>query len=171
MARGYNPRLNRQASRWALIGIPTLSVMLGSMTTLWPSIALYPLLPPMGLLMLLGWRTLVRDIWPVWVALPLGLFDDLFSGQPLGSAMLLWTIVFLVLDIFDRWMMWRDYRQDWAIAGSLITIVLVLGLGIANTTGGQTSLWLLLPQIAASILAFPAAVRMCAALDRLRWRL
>ena len=136
MARGYEPRLNRVASRWALIGVPAISVMFGSMTVLIPQVSVLPLLPPFGLLILLAWRMIVRDLWPVWAALPLGFFDDIFSGQPLGSAMLLWTLVFLVLDIFDRWMMWRDYRQDWAIAGTLVAVVQLVGLAIANGSGG-----------------------------------
>ncbi len=171
MPRGYEPRLNRVASRWALIGIPAASVMLGSLTTLLPQISLYPMLPPFGLLILLAWRMIVRDLWPVWAALPLGFFDDIFSGQPLGSAMLLWTLVFLVLDIFDRWMMWRDFRQDWAIAGTLITVVLLVGLGIANSSGGDTSALVILPQILVSVLMFPLMVRLCAWLDVLRWTL
>lgn len=171
MPRGYVPRLNRQASRWALIGIPATSVLLGSLTPLLPSISLYPMAPPLGLLMLLGWRTLVRDLWPAWVALPLGLFDDLFSGQPIGSAMLLWTLIFLTLDIFDRWMMWRDYRQDWAISSVLIALVMILSLGISNMAGGATPVLVIFPQILVSILAFPLAVRVCAMLDRLRWKL
>ncbi|MEN9289767.1 MAG: hypothetical protein RL317_1390, partial [Pseudomonadota bacterium] len=100
-----------------------------------------------------------------------GFFDDLFSGQPMGSAMLLWTSVFLVLDIFDRWMMWRDYRQDWIIAGTLIAIVLLAGVGIANSAGGATPVIVILPQILVSVLAFPLAVRACAWLDQWRWRL
>jgi rod shape-determining protein MreD len=171
MARGYEPRLNRVSSRWALIGVPAISVMLGSMTVLLPSIALYPLLPPFGLLMLLAWRMLVRDLWPVWAALPLGLFDDIFSGQPIGSAMLLWTLVFLVLDLFDRWMMWRDYRQDWLLAAVLTSFVLLVGLGIANSAGGDTSADIVLPQILVSALCFPLIVRLCAWLDRVRWNL
>lgn len=171
MARGYEPRLNRVASHWALIGVPALSVMLGSMTVLLPQISVLPLLPPFGLLILLAWRMIVRDLWPVWAALPLGFFDDIFSGQPLGSAMLLWTLVFLVLDIFDRWMMWRDYRQDWAIAGTLVAIVLLAGLVIANASGGDTNAVILLPQIIISVLIFPLMVRLCAWLDVLRWTL
>ena len=171
MPRGYEPRLNRVPSRWALIGIPAASVMLGSMTTLLPQISLYPMLPPFGLLILLAWRMIVRDLWPVWAALPLGLFDDIFSGQPLGSAMLLWTLVFLVLDIFDRWMMWRDFRQDWGIAGTLVAVGLLVGLAIANSSGGDTSAVLIVPQIVVSVLMFPLMVRMCAWLDVLRWTL
>jgi len=171
MPRGYEPRLNRVSSRWALIGVPAASVMLGSMTVLLPAIAVYPLLPPFGLLMLLAWRMLVRDLWPVWAALPLGLFDDIFSGQPIGSAMLLWTLVFLVLDLFDRWMMWRDYRQDWLLAALLTSFVLLAGLGIANSAGGETAISVIIPQMLASALCFPLIVRICAWLDRVRWNL
>ena len=48
--------------------------------------------------------------------LPLGLFDDLVSGQPLGSAMLLWTLCFLAIDVLEQRLVWRDFWQDWLIA-------------------------------------------------------
>jgi rod shape-determining protein MreD len=170
-ARRYQARLNREPSRLALVGIPTGVVMIGSMSTLLPIIATTPLLPPFGLLFLISWRMLVRDLWPVWAALPLGFFDDMFSGQPIGSAMLIWTLVFFVIDLFDRGMMWRDYRQDWGIAASLIAGALGIGLWIANAAGGDTNLLVILPQIVFSALAYPLVVRTCAALDKLRWML
>jgi rod shape-determining protein MreD len=171
MARRYRPRLNREPSNIALIGIPTGSVMLGSMLTLLPVLASSPFMPPVGLLFLIAWRMLIRDLWPVWVALPLGFFDDMFSGQPTGSAMLIWTLVFFVIDLFDRGMMWRDYKQDWGIASGLIIAALGLGLAIANVNGGDTTPLVLLPQILFSVLAYPLVVRVCASLDRLRWML
>jgi rod shape-determining protein MreD len=171
MARGYAPRLNKVEQRWAVLIIPALSVLLGSLISVLPHMALYPLLPPFGLLLLLGWRLLVRDIWSAWAALPLGFFDDLLSGQPLGSSMFLWTLALLVLGLCDRWMMWRDYRQDWVIASLLIIFALLGGLAIANMAGGQTRAFILIPQIIVSLLFFPLIVRMCGGLDRLRWSL
>lgn len=171
MARGYEPRLNQKANRWALIAIPAASVLLGSLSALLPFIASYPLLPPFGLILLLAWRSLVRDLWPAWAALFFGFFDDLFSGQPMGSAMLLWTAVFLILDTLDRWMMWRSYRQDWWIATLLISVVLTASVFIANTDGVFINPLIILPQIIVSILLFPLSVRLCAWLDQLRWRL
>jgi rod shape-determining protein MreD len=67
--------------------------------------------------------------------------------------------------------MWRDYRQDWGIATGLITAALGLALWIANATGGETAILVILPQIALSVLVYPLVVRACAALDRLRWLL
>ena len=171
MARGYARRLNQGEQHWAVLVVPTISVLLGSLISTLPHIALYPLLPPFGFLMLLSWRLLVRDVWPAWAALPLGFFDDLLSGQPLGSAMFLWTLALLALGLCDRWMMWRDYRQDWAIASLLTILALLGGLGIANMSGGQTSALYLIPQIIVSLLFLPLIIRICGALDRLRWSL
>jgi rod shape-determining protein MreD len=148
--------------------IPIGSVLIASLTPLLPEIATAPVLPPFGFMVLLGWRLLRDDLWPVWVALPLGLFDDIFSGQPLGSAMALWTISFLVIDLIDSRFVWRDHWQDWGIATLAIGAQLSLALGIAHVTGGAMPFVLLLPQIVVSALLFPMVARLCAMLDRVR---
>jgi rod shape-determining protein MreD len=171
MARRYNQSLDRAPSRFWLMFVPVASVMLGSISTILPLVATAPVLPPFGLLMMLAWRLLHRTLWPVWAALPLGLFDDMFSGQPLGSAAFLWTLVFLVIDLFDRRMMWRDYWQDWGIGAGLITGVLTGELIMANATGGETGWLVIAPQIVVAILLLPLAMRLSATLDRFRWML
>jgi rod shape-determining protein MreD len=108
------------------------------------------------------------DIWPLWMGLPLGLWDDLFSGQPIGSAMSGWTAILLVLDFLDRRTPFRDHRQDWILASMMIASYLCFALTIAWLTGGATSPVVLLPQIVLSALLFPLIARVCAALDR--WR-
>jgi rod shape-determining protein MreD len=148
--------------------VPIGSVMLASLAPLLPEIATAPILPPFGFMVLLGWRLLRDDLWPVWVALPLGLFDDIFSGQPLGSAMALWTISFLAIDLINSRFVWRDHWQDWGIAVIAIAAELTLALGIAHITGGAMPFVLLLPQIAVSALVFPLVARVCAFLDRVR---
>ena len=54
--------------------------MLGSMLTALPLVSGLPLVPPFGFLMLLAWRFVRPGLLPVWAGLPLGLWDDLFSG-------------------------------------------------------------------------------------------
>src|SRR3546814_13783426 len=91
-------------------------VRLGSVVTIRPMIAVTPSLPPFGLLLLLPWRLLRPELWPLWIAFPLGLFDDIMSGQPLGSAMFLWTATLIGLEAMNSRLLWRDYLPDWLIA-------------------------------------------------------
>jgi rod shape-determining protein MreD len=160
MGRAPRRRIDRAPTRTKLIGIPVISVMLASLSPLLPMVATFPILPPFGFLH--------RTLWPVWAAVPLGLFDDLFSGQPLGSAMLLWTLAFFALDLFDRRMIWRDVWQDWGLAAGLIVALLYASLLIANMTGGTVAAIVLIPQIILSILLFPAVAKVCALLNRVR---
>lgn len=162
-------RIGRAPNALQIVGIPVASVMLGSLMSALPLILVAPLFPPLGFMVLVGWRLLHRGILPAWAGILLGLFDDLVSGQPVGSAMMLWTVTLIGLDLVDQRMLWRDFAQDWAIACGLIGAALLLGLFFANLTGGNTPPWLLVPQMAISMLAFPLVMRGCARLDALRF--
>lgn len=168
MARPPRTRINRPPSRLRVDGTPLIMIMLGSMVPLLPAIISVPIMPPFGLMTLVAWRLLHRTLWPVWIGLPLGLWDDIFSGQPLGSSMLLWTLVMLGLDIADRRMVWRDFSQDWGLAAIIIAFALVGGLIIANWTGGNSAALLIVPQILVSITLFPLITRICGQFDT--WR-
>jgi rod shape-determining protein MreD len=170
MARHPRSRIGRAPSPLQRQGVPIFSTMIASMTPLLPFISLAPATPPWGLLLLLGWRMLHRNIWPAWLGLPLGLWDDMFNGQPAGSSMLLWTLALLALDMLDRRMVWRDFKQEWGIATIIIVIAILLGLAIANATGGNSAALVLLPQIIISVLAFPLVARACGVFDAWRMR-
>ncbi len=148
--------------------VPIVTIILGSLMALLPLIAIFPLQPPFGLLMLLAWRLPRPTLWPAWVGLPLGLFDDMFSGAPIGTAMCLWTLTLLFVDFADVRILWRDHRQDWIVATTAIIGVVLLGWAIAGVTGGETPLLLMVPQMIVTALLYPLAARACAALDR--WR-
>jgi rod shape-determining protein MreD len=166
----YQSRLNRERSPLKMAAIPIISVLFASMITTLPIITPQPILPPLGLMVLLAWRMLRPGIWPMWVGLPFGLFDDVFNGQPFGSSALLWSLVMIAMEeIADRLAMFRNYWQDWLIASIIIITVLLVGLwfvGLAATAPGAS---ILLPQIIISVLLFPLIVRLCAKLDS--WRL
>lgn len=149
--------------------VPIASVMAGSALVCLPLIADAPLMPSFGLLMLLGWRLLRPELWQTWVGLPLGLFDDAMSGQPLGCAMALWTATLLVLDMMDNRAIWRDYWLEWLVAAMAIAICQVGGWAVNVFVFGGGPVLALLPQLLITILCFPLAMRVCAALDR--WRL
>jgi rod shape-determining protein MreD len=163
------PRLGRHPSRFRLAGTPVITVMFGSFLTALPVIAQSPVMPPFGLLLLLSWRLLRPDLWRAWIGLPLGLFDDVMSGQPIGSAICLWTVALIGIDGIEQRMVWRSYRQDWLIAAIAIIFCIAGGLFFARITGGgDVRLMLVAPQMVWTILLFPFVVRQCARIDR--WR-
>lgn len=149
--------------------VPLVSTVLGSATAIVPAVAQTPLWPPLGLLILLGWRLLRPELWPVWIGLPLGLADDLLTGQTLGTGMVTWTLCLLLVDAVEGRLLWRDYWQEWLLAAALIALAVLGAWAIARLTGGATPVGLLLPQIVISILCFPMIGRLCAVLDN--WRL
>lgn len=153
-------------SRFARL-VPPVSTMLASALSALPVVADAPVLPPLGLLTVLGWRLLRPELWRAWMALPLGLADDLLTGQAPGTAMAGWTVIFLVLDVVDERLLFRDYMLDWAIAAVAIGLSILWAVLAAGS--GLQQMGVFLPQILLSILCFPLVERGCAALDR--WRL
>lgn len=147
--------------------LPWLTVMAGSLLTLAPVVAPVPVLPPFGLLMLLAWRMLARHSLRPWAPSVLGLFDDLLSGQPLGSAALLWSICFLAVEAAERRLVVRTFRQDWLMAAGLVAGALALGRMLASPPGALLAVPLA-AQALVSVLLFPAAAALVGWIDRHR---
>jgi len=161
-------RINRAPSPIVARGVPWLSVMLLSLMPFAPIVASAPIMPPFAFMALLAWRMLRPGMLPVWAGAPLGAFDDLFSGQPFGSAILLWSAAMLIMELVDVRLRWRGFLQDWALAAALIAGYLVLATLLANLTGGGAPLRAIVPQLALSLIVHPLVTRMVAGLDRLR---
>ena len=149
--------------------VPLLSTVAAILLALLPIVATSPLLPDFGFLMLITWRLLRPEIWTPRMALGLGLFADLIVGHSLGQSMLLWTTLFLVFDLIDSRLGFRDYMMDWLIAAGAILFHGVGAWYIALIMGSDVSFRIMIPQIVLSILAYPVAARVVLALDR--WRL
>jgi rod shape-determining protein MreD len=147
--------------------IPWATVMAGSLVTIIPVVATIPLLPPFGLVMLLAWRLLARFAFRPWAAAPLGFFDDIVSGQPLGSAVLLWSLAFVAIDMIEQRLAFRDYWQDWLIASGLMAACLLAGRFIAVRVDAHVDT-VLLAQIVVTMLVFPLAARIVAAIQNKR---
>ena len=147
--------------------IPVGSVMAGSLVTLVPLIATIAVLPPFGLLMLVGWRLGRPEAMPIWAPLLLGLFDDTLSGQPFGCAMFLWSATALAIDLLDQRLVSRDFWQDWLLAAGAVGGCLVAGRLVATPLAAHVDTVLLI-QIAVSAMLYPVIARFCAWLDRKR---
>lgn len=165
--RGRN-RINRAPSPVLAYAVPWLSVALASAASGWVTIAATPAIPPLGFLVLVAWRQLRPGLLPAWAGLPLGLLDDLVSGQPAGSAVLLWSLALLALDAIEARWPWRNFVIEWAVAAVLIALDLFAGAMIAS--GADAAGWLpaVAVQTIVSALVYPIAGRAVARCDQLR---
>jgi rod shape-determining protein MreD len=149
--------------------VPILSTLAAALLAVAPYVASRPIVPDFAYLVLLAWRLLRPEMWQAHMALPLGLFNDLVAGLPIGQSMALWTLTFLILDIVDSRVGWRDYWMDWLFAAAAIAFYTAGGWYVAREMGGTTPFAVLLPQLALSVFAYPLVARLVVALDR--WRL
>ena len=156
----------RIARRQMVPGATTLGACL---LDLLPIVAEQPLIPDFAFLVLIAWRLLRPELWTAQMALPFGLFNDLVAGHPLGQSMALWTITFLVFDLIDSRVGWRDYWMDWLFAGMAIFFYSFGCWYVAAMMGSRIDFVLLVPQILLSLFAYPLVARLVLALDR--WRL
>jgi rod shape-determining protein MreD len=164
----YGSRINRSHSPTLAYSVPWVSIMLGSLVPLFLLAIAVPMVPPVGFLMLLGWRLVRPGLLPVWAGLPLGLVDDLFSGQPFGFAALAWSLSLIAIEAIELRFPWRSFWQDWFTAGILLIAYLVTGWLLSGAMPTGFSLVALGPQIVFSILLFPLFARLVARLDRFR---
>lgn len=167
--RRYRSRLYRRQSPLMAHAVPIASVLIGSLVTTLPILTTLPLLPPLGLMILIAWRQLRPMLWPLWIGFPLGLFDDIFSGQPVGSAAFLWSVVVIALSLVNDRTNWRDYWQDWLVATLCLIFAIIGGMLIVGLVHEPAGLEPLVPQIVLTIFGFPIVARLVSALDR--WRL
>ncbi|MBA4353290.1 MAG: rod shape-determining protein MreD [Novosphingobium sp.] len=161
-------RINRAPLPLLAIGLPWASVILASMASFSPIIASAPVLPPVAYMILLGWRMLRPGMLPVWAGLPLGLADDLYSGQPFGSGILLWSLTMLAMEVIDERFLWRGFAQDWMAASLLTAAYLVLCASFAGIATGYPLPIVIVPQMLMSIMLYPVITGIIALLDRVR---
>ena len=164
----FGRTINRDHSPLLVHAIPLATILIGSLAPMLPIIAAAPVLPPFGFMIFLGWQLVRPGVLPLWIGLPLGAFDDLFSGQPFGSGILLWSLTMLALEAIEGRFPWRGFWQDWLSAGSILAAYLALAAVIAGSGLDLARVPLVIPQLLLSVLLFPIVARMVAVFDRLR---
>lgn len=167
-ANRYGRGINRAASPWRMHGVPYLTIMLGSLLPVLLLADVMPILPPLGFIMLLCWRIMRPGMLPLWVGVPLGLFDDLFSGQPFGSAVLLWSLTMIALEAIETRWPWRGFWQDWFTAGLAITLYIGCAMVVSGATLTPFLLIATIPQFVLSIMLYPVLARITARFDQFR---
>lgn len=164
----YGSKINRDHLPILVYGVPWLTIVLASLAPMLPFIALAPIMPPLGYLFLLTWRLVRPGLLPLWAGLPLGALDDLFSGQPFGSGILLFSVTLLTLESIEMRFPWRSFLLDWFTAALALSIYLYACFLFSGAHLTSIQLRLILPQLLLSIVLFPIIARMVALLDRFR---
>lgn len=164
----YGSRINRVQSPWRARGVPYATILLGSFLPTLLIADLMPLTPPLGFMMMLGWRIVRPGLLPVWAGAPLGAFDDLVSGQPFGTGVLMWSLAMIALEAIEARFPWRGFWQDWFTAALVTLAYLLAAMAVAVGTVTQPLLLAALPQILTALLIYPFLARIVAGLDRFR---
>lgn len=164
----FGTKINRDHSAILAHSVPWLSIMLGSLAPFSPIIAPGPVLPPLGFVFLLAWCLQRPGLIPLWAGLPLGLFDDLFSGNPLGFGITLFTLTLLAIEIIHIRYPWPNFLHDWFAAAVVLTLYIVAEAVVSGREYTPLHLQVILPQLALSIILMPFIAQIISALDRLR---
>lgn len=167
-SRRNSRQINREQSPWRALTVPYASIMLASFLPAIFLATVMPIFPPLGFVMLIAWRVMRPGLLPLWVGVPLGAFDDLFSGQPFGSAILLWSLTMIALEILESRIPWRGFWQDWFVASLAIIGYVLLAILISGADLTPFLMFAAVPQIVFSVLFYPVLARMVARLDRYR---
>ena len=149
--------------------VPAASVIFATVLATLPLIVQNGWFPDFGFLALIAWRLFRADVWPSWWAAPLGLINDLVTGNPLGLSVAVWTASMLLLDLLDRRTIWRDYWIEWALASVLILFSEAAQWQVATWMDAGMPFTSMLPPLLISVAAFPVVARIVASLDQ--WRL
>ena len=149
--------------------VPAISVIFASLLTALPIVSMSGWYPDFGFLMLLAWRLLRNDAWPAWWAAPLGFFNDLVTGHPIGFSVALWTAAMIALDLTDRRTMYRGYWLEWILAALLLLANEAAEWRVAQVMGASLPFLTVLPPLLISVLAFPIFAWIVSRLDL--WRL
>ena len=149
--------------------VPAISVIFLSLLTTLPIVSMSGWYPDFGFLMLIAWRLLRNDAWPAWWAAPLGFFNDLVTGHPIGFSVALWTAAMIALDLLDRRTMYRGYWLEWTLAALLLLANEAAEWRVAQVMGASLPFLTVLPPLLISVLAFPIFAWIVSRLDL--WRL
>lgn len=164
----YSRESMRSHSKLRAYVIPYLSIMLGSILPSLVFASAMPFIPPMGFLMLLTWRIMRPGFLPMWIGVPLGAFDDLFSGQPFGSAIFLWSLAMIIIEFVEARFPWRGFWQDWFTANIGAVLYIVLAMFASGALPNLHQFTASAPQLLLSVLLYPIIARMVAFLDKIR---
>lgn len=157
---GWGERAGMLADQGWRAAIPAftvfLALLLGSRLPLMSSV---PILPDLGLPLLIAWRLYQPSLMPIWAALPLGLAADVMMVQPLGVDGTAWPLALAVMEILERRFIGRTFAVDWGVAAVAVLMATLAEWRLTVLVGQTAMLAPLLPRAVLEILIVPLALR------------
>lgn len=160
--------INRVQDPWRTNSVHYITIVLGSLLPFFVIADIMPIAPPLGFMLFLGWRLMRPGLMPMWAGVPLGAFDDLVSGQPFGSAIFLWSLTMIALELIESRFPWRGFWQDWFTASFGIMLYIAAAMIVSGASLSLIVVSIVLPQMLLSILLYPLIARVIARADRFR---
>lgn len=151
------------AWRWF---VPATTVLLLLVLTTAPIILPWPALPALGLTAVFVWSTFQPGLMPPMLAFALGLVADALGGAPFGVSATLFALTALFVRLFERRFGHHRFGFDWAVLTLLTLVHAGLTQQLLTIAGATPPLGPLLINAAATALAYPFVVLLCARIQR-----
>lgn len=160
----------RERLRWWLgqwrLGVPALVTLgLVALLTL-PLPSPLAALPHLGLLAVFVWAMFQPDLMPPWLAFLLGVLSDALLGQPLGIDATLFPAAVLFVRLFEARFGRHLYGAEWALCAAVALAYALLSWQMLGFTGHPGALRQALVEAVVTVIAYPAVVALCAAVQR-----
>ncbi|MGI4879161.1 MAG: hypothetical protein ACRYG4_16925 [Janthinobacterium lividum] len=146
-------------------GVPALVTLVLIVTMTVPVFAGAPALPHLGLLGVFVWTTFQPGLMPPWCAFVLGGAADLLLGLPLGVNATLLPATSLFVRLFEARFGHHRYGFDWVLLAVVATVFELLTWRLLAFSGTHGPFAPLLIQVAATVVAYPAVVLLCAGIQ------
>lgn len=152
---------------YACAMIPAATVFLATLTMVLPLPLPIGIFPNFAFLFVIIWASLQPGLMPVWLAFLLGLMFDLVAGLPLGHMTLLFTASVGAVRMAESYFEGHNSLMvDWVFTSVVLLVAAWLSWQLCAFVAQPTTLWPILAQAGVTILAYPLAVAIVAALQR-----
>jgi rod shape-determining protein MreD len=158
-------RLQWLLSHWRAF-VPALSsaILIALMTM--PLLLPAPALPHFAFLAVAAWSLFQPDLMPTWLAFLLGLLTDAVLSLPFGTNATLLPLLTAAIGAIGRRFGPRPFALDWGLIALLAFAYAVLQWRLLCFVGGELPFRPLFLQAVTTTAAWPAAVALCARLQR-----
>lgn len=159
-------RVRELTRGWHFV-IPALTIILALLFgAVIPLVTTLPVLPDLGLALLIAWRLYRPDMLAPWAGLPLGIAADVLTGQPVGVSATVWPLVLLALATIEPRFPLRDQRMDWALAAAAIIAGKLIAFQFFAIAHLPLPFMPVLTGMLSTILFFPLVARLAAWMER-----